>query len=97
MNPNSKKRKVIADKWIFFGLKWSPYENSSNNAMGITNYVGTSVPVENGFKKSIAQAVDVFRLYLRQKSGLDQLVQSPFSAAGLAVAVGKNLNFFFPH
>ena len=95
VNKNSKKRKILADKWVLYGLKWSPYENSPKNSMGVTNYAGTSVPVENEFKKSINHALNVFRipladLFIRQKMVMDLLVQSPFSEAGLAVAVGKN-------
>ena len=78
------------------GLKYSIYENSSKRALGVTNYAGRSSQVEYDFKKSISQAVDVFRLpladlFLRQKKVMDILVQSAFSEVGLAVAVGKNL------
>ena len=95
VNKNSKKRKILADKWVLYGLKWSPYENSPQNSMGVTNYAGTSVPIENDFKKSIKHAVSVFRLpladlFIRQKMVMDLVVQAPFSEAGLAVAVGKN-------
>ena len=95
VNKISKKRKILADKWVTYGLKWSPYENSSKKSMGVTNYAGTSVPVEKDFKKSIHHAMNVFRLpladlFVCQKLVMDLLVQSPFSEAGLAVAVGKN-------
>ena len=63
--------------------------------MGVTSYAGTNIHVERGLKKSIGHVVDVFRLPLfelltRQRRVMDMIVQSNFSEAGLAVAVGKN-------
>ena len=78
----------LAKKWVFVGLKYSIYENSSKRALGVTNYAGRSSQVEYDFKKSISQAVDTFRLpladlFLRQKKVMDILVQSAFSEVGL--------------
>ena len=85
----------MADKWVLFGLKWSPYENSPEKSMGITNYAGTSIPIENGFKKSISHVLNVFRLpladlFIRQQRVMEQVIQAEFSDVGPAVAVGKN-------
>ena len=61
----------------------------------MTKYAGTNITVEVGLQKSISHVVDVFRLPLfdlltRQKRVMDMIVQSNFSKAGLALAVGKN-------
>ena len=92
---SSKKRKVHAEKWILFGVKWSPYENAAGNRQGCTNYAGTSGTMEKALRRGIRNAVDVFSLplgdlYLRQKKIMDHLVEASPSHLGLAVAVGKN-------
>ena len=33
-----RRRKIKADKWIFWGRKWSAFENSCKNPKGVTNY-----------------------------------------------------------
>eukprot|EP00090_Calanus_glacialis_P035229 TRINITY_DN60188_c0_g1_i1.p1 TRINITY_DN60188_c0_g1~~TRINITY_DN60188_c0_g1_i1.p1 ORF type:complete len:255 (-),score=24.75 TRINITY_DN60188_c0_g1_i1:14-778(-) len=91
----SKKRRIQADKWVLFGLKWSPYENAADKPLGCTNYAGSNDRMEKAMKRGISNAVSVFSLpladlYLRQKRIMDHLVQTSSNNLGLSVAVGQN-------
>ena len=85
---NSKVRKVIADKWIFAGLivcwfvhaknisvghKFTSFDNTGNQKLGVTEYVGLkpssskykeSIQVEINIKKSLHNVIAVSRLPL---------------------------------
>lgn len=83
--------------YIFIkGVKWSPYENAAGCQKGVTEYAGgVSERFGKRLQKSLAKIVSVFRLPCadlthRQANVLAQVINSPISTLGLALAMGEN-------
>ena len=68
MNKKAKRRKIIADKWVFYGNKWSPYENGSGSELGVTEYAGGHSWFKSELRRNLSNMVDVFRLPLGKTS-----------------------------
>ena len=78
-----------------YGDKWSPYENSASEKLGVTEYAGGSAHTKNELRKCMRHVVKVFEVPLadltyRQKNMFSQLIRTPISSMGLAVSVGEN-------